>query len=153
MCDPASIYNFYYDKRTAVRNGNKVASWGKTISTSPTVPASTQYAHEFGDCDSQRSATDSLSIDGLGVFSVRVQWQTLLPNTPAMRTLLAVCSSLGGPPCRVTTVACGSTSARRGPINGRPPARANTALNPREVRTDFLDSSRQSASVERRERH
>jgi hypothetical protein len=94
MSDPASIYNFYYDKRTAVRNGNKVAFWGKTISTSPTVPASTQYAHEFGDCDSQRSATDSLLIDGLGVFSVRVQWQTLLPNTPAMQTLLAVCKNV-----------------------------------------------------------
>jgi glycine/D-amino acid oxidase-like deaminating enzyme len=39
-------------------------------------------------------------------------------------------------------VCFGSTSARRGPINGRPPARANTALNLREARTDFLDSSR-----------
>jgi hypothetical protein len=92
--NPALIYDFYYDKRTAVRNGDKIGFWGKTVSTAPAIPAESRYVHEFVDCASQRSAIDSMFIDGLGVFSVKVQWRTPLSNTPAMQTLLALCENV-----------------------------------------------------------
>lgn len=92
--NPTLIYDFYYDKRTVVRNGNRIAFWGKTVSTAPAIPAKSRYVHERFDCVSQQSAIDSMFIDGLGVFSVNVQWQAPLSNTPAMQTLLAFCENV-----------------------------------------------------------
>ena len=92
--NPTLVYNFYYDKRTAVRNGEKVGFWSKTVSTAPAIPEKSRYIHEFVDCASQQSAIDSMFIDGLGIFRVKVQWRAPQSNTPAMQTLIAVCKNV-----------------------------------------------------------